>query len=1547
MPQVHRRIILIPPDLGDAARDDLERRLKVAFEFQAKLSRESPHVLRPFGSLTRTDQYFYFDHEPAVPVDFKFFFDRESEGIATDELFAAAFALVDALRAAQSSGGSAVHGGLAPGVLLRTKEGPWKVADFRVAPALCDVLGIQHYLNLSVGPKKSEDAGVVVSGAWEVLEEYEYERDDRLCAFVDPEKYAAVLEHGERVLATFEPGSDVVAAGNLIALLAQRIHPFLGDVPEAHRIVDMSRMMASTVAMPLRRADLVASSDAAVKGFADLLTRMLDRQPRNRPRPGDVADSLVPIYASKQDYANLSKAQDHHEAEHWIASIEPLFAKREWLGLERALAAQPPLNNWPDAVTARIAEIRKQLQEYGEAEKKQAQLEADRKSALQWAELVTAAVQAGDWEAGRAVLHKKPELTYWPADVVKTLEPLKATLVKELKSIDDHAVARKWHAEFVQCMEREDWLAAEKRLTEKPALDHWPEEITRQLPDAEKKIREQLGAIRSEHQKAAAWIEQAREAVRSNAFARAFEILHARPDIQHWPAGVQEQAEKLIDECADRIGDDAALKLQLHDESVERAARAYVRAVIEKDLAGYLDPGGVKVSIDGDQVTSEENLDLGHAVLVFSIPGAQDPKQPQESRVPFEYDLTEKANAVRDPDGQCRKQIVQELAVILHRRQSAGPTELNAKLAKSLFPQTRVNVKVEKLAKAAKARALLDGDETTGFDVNLKWDPQRLSWFLADAVVLGEKIASHALRGAREWLLAHCLQNAPALAPYTAALELEVDSPTLSSNALAGTAPFTAALSLTLADGRKTRLQDVKGEMAAQGRIDLFGDWAQAVNSLSELLVAEQTARRDEASAAFEAKAAGQGAKVKIAVTPKRLKSPTPEISIEVRIKGGETTTHVGRWNPIAFRYDFGGSAIPAKPATPHPVQVPSPKPAVAPAPPPPKPIPPVDPPKAPVAEKPKPAHQKKEPKPEKVPTPVKQPVETKSASSRKALIGGGIAAVIAIAALVAFMIPSKKPTPKPQPEPDPTPEPPAVVSASPQTLLSLADAEFAAGFTQVVKLLDGAEPPNVEATPVQPWDSTTPDQAKGTIRIPVGSAAIEAECTLTFDPAGRTWSAPAWQLAGSPPLEQIADWLRGRAAKRIQTLANEGKREEAESLYSSITPHFSEMRAKVAGAEWPPLDELIATEVKRLPPAPAEEYTLTEILGVENAGLAKLIQAVIGTGRRSEMTIKPKFDDEPWNLSSPQSATRTAMLPLKDYPPLRVSCEFAYDEASATYGATPTWTVVTPIEEQLALARSLIEDGEKRIRRLSSTGKLNSARQNLEQFIPAVVQLQSTSGFSDLAVPKVDVPPSWEEAMPEGYEVVEAVGVDESTGYARQIRSPSDGRLMLLVALSPTDPLWDTLGRAGGSRDWFILYVDAREWAAAPTNGGDSTMSQSFNTFEAAASAAAAAGVEIPTLEQWTTAAAYLTSRSVSEVTNLYDGLFEWCRDEGESGTHRVTGGCHLNTKYGVPAPPSSNDLSQRLEWLQGPLITQSRSHGDELVGLRTVKVIYPFPPA
>ena len=741
MAQAYRRVILKPAGLSESDSSRLAEMLAAAIARQQQLASKSVHVLQFAGRLEETEQAFYVEHEPAEALPVEGLFDQDFPGAEDKQLLRLAAALFDALAAAhgKEQQRSQGHGGLCPGALLVSPDGIEKVSDFGFAPAICATLGVESYVNLAVGPKSDDTPETQATGAWEVLSPDEFERQDRLCAFIDPEKY------GTQTLKSFEPGSDIIAAGFILHLLAEHQHPYLYADPDAHRFVEMSEYMAMGRYNGARRKDLRESQDPAVKLWCELVGKMLARLPQERPSaaelgrvlgqhvrpmdageilrrrleavdelvernaweevrrvvkgladsealplglaeranallrqananlllnqatglmagddwpaaqgpldsvlalpalPKDVAEkaqkaagvlkhslaakvaieqiearlaedegndpsasqallqglaprfdelppeaSLLPpvrtrLQQVKEDFsARLESATaevqaaieaDRAQAEAWLGRLESTFKAREWKPLEALLTDRPELRHWPDEILQRANDIKQRKEEQLAEERRRAAVEADRAQAEQWLGRLESAFGTQAWDNLAALLADRPQLKYWPEKVLERADALQQSMEKQvaeqrrLAAVEaDRKTAEQWVTAARQAVESQKWDRAEQILAEEPQLTHWP----REARDDAHQLAERVQTFRKEQadfDQARRWHDELRQAAGAGQWSAAAELLARKPTLEHWPPEVLEEEARYREEVGRQLEAIELERLQKEEES--------------------------------------------------------------------------------------------------------------------------------------------------------------------------------------------------------------------------------------------------------------------------------------------------------------------------------------------------------------------------------------------------------------------------------------------------------------------------------------------------------------------------------------------------------------------------------------------------------------------------------------------------------------------------------------------------------------------------------------------------------------------------------------------------------------------------------------------------------------------------------------------------------------------------------------------------------------------------------------------------------------------
>ncbi|MCH7814134.1 MAG: hypothetical protein IID40_08960, partial [Planctomycetes bacterium] len=311
MPETFRRVIARPDEVDDADWSRLGEALGEAVAKQRQLVAGSPHVLRFTGDLGRQDdgRAYFVEHEPASAMPVGGLFNKSAPPLHESQLLRVTVALFDALRQAHAAEGKRpfAHGAVCPGTVLFAPDGVAKLTDFGFAPALCAVLGPERYINLAVGPPEADSPaetrpGLTITGCWEVLTPDDFERDDRICAFVDPEKY------GAHELTGFEAASDVIGAAFILHLLAEHEHPYLYAEPEAHRMVEMSEFMAMARYNGSRRQELRESANAGTRQWCSLMADALARLAKSRPSAAKIVEALAE-HVTPEDADDLLRQQ--------------------------------------------------------------------------------------------------------------------------------------------------------------------------------------------------------------------------------------------------------------------------------------------------------------------------------------------------------------------------------------------------------------------------------------------------------------------------------------------------------------------------------------------------------------------------------------------------------------------------------------------------------------------------------------------------------------------------------------------------------------------------------------------------------------------------------------------------------------------------------------------------------------------------------------------------------------------------------------------------------------------------------------------------------------------------------------------------------------------------------------------------------------------------------------------------------------------------------------------------------------------------------------
>lgn len=524
MSEGFRRVYLKPPGLSDADAARLAEQLTAAVEWERRLSARSPHVLQPVGGLQRDDVSFFVQHEPARPLPVQTLFDAKASFADERTLLRAAAALLDALRVAheRDEGRAGVHGGLSPGVILEAENGALKIGDFGIAPAICAVLGADKYVQLALACDDGSQSSFRATGIWEVLSPDEYERDDRICGYIDPEKY------GTQALASFEPGSDIISAGFILHLLAEHRHPYLDDMEDL-RIVELAESMAARLYNGARRKALRESPDPAVQRWCELVAKMLARLPRDRPSAATMASSLAEVGVKPMGVEDVLARRVEQAAE--------LAQRGEWAAVRELVGSIASSSDAPAQVAGQAKALLQQAQAHG--------LIAEAASLL----------DREDWNAAKTALQHFAGLGGIPADLTRTAAELRTRLEANLHVIDaitgtETTVKNATQSDPAQAVSLLDSLIAE--LDALPAGRDIGPSVSKRRSTLRDRLGKQRDDLRSKAEARAAefavvneWFTRLRDAWAKERWSDAEELFAKPPAAAHWPKDIRAEAQRL------------------------------------------------------------------------------------------------------------------------------------------------------------------------------------------------------------------------------------------------------------------------------------------------------------------------------------------------------------------------------------------------------------------------------------------------------------------------------------------------------------------------------------------------------------------------------------------------------------------------------------------------------------------------------------------------------------------------------------------------------------------------------------------------------------------------------------------------------------------------------------------------------------------------------------------------------------------------------------------------------------------------------------------
>ena len=895
MADVFRRLILKPPAATPERLARLADALQEAIHAQNRLAARSPHVLRFVGALDQDERAFFVEHEPAAGISPRDLFDSAAPRAAEEQLLQTMAGLGDALAAAHTAGSTrpVVHGGLCPGVVLTGPDGLVRITDFGFAPAICKILGVESYLNLAVAP------GADGAGVWEILGPDVADRDDRICAFVDPDKY------GQESLASFELGSDIIAAGLVLYVLAEHVHAYLYFEPQAHRVVDMARMMGFGVPNVFSRKDLCESANPAVQVWRELVGTMLSRLPAQRPS----AAQIVQRFTSVGPKVDL----DAIKAQRWLSQLENLLEAKVWKELEVTVKERPQLKSWPKELLAQAQSLEARAREVMEREGQRAAFEAEQQTATKWFVRLQNAVKAEDWDAAQELLSEKPQIENWPEGVEQAVGGLAAKIAQ----VGILRKARAWEKVLQKTFEAGNWTGVGKLLAQRPALDPWPDDMRDYVASIESAYREHLEEqererlrIAEQHSQATKWFERAKSLADKEQWRETLDWLARPPELEHWPEDVRAEADRLLKNCRLHLTDAVSTGLDAITETVRRHAASIVDEVVAQGLAGLVRPQRVETAVDLIMWAPPGTEADGRAQLTVRLrPPTEGAATPP---IPGELDFVLKEDVVQlcGGQGKFREQVAEALPRQLASLQKTQLGAFEHGLHATVFAEAAVHAQLTEPAspRAGAVRIDLLGNKDAGttLQVDLRWSDDTLSWAAADTNRLVAQALEIATAVTQRVVLADLLARSTMLNAYQGVLAVQLaatEQPT--PGELPKSLPFTVNVSVNPAGhGEPVPLCDGTAVCDHVGRASCDVDVAAMESRLTQLVVQSQEQSRQSLADGFKRIARTAGSRTQVGA-PKRSKTPVGEVAFDIKSKGGNPLVLKAAWNTNTFVYDL------------------------------------------------------------------------------------------------------------------------------------------------------------------------------------------------------------------------------------------------------------------------------------------------------------------------------------------------------------------------------------------------------------------------------------------------------------------------------------------------------------------------------------------------------------------------------------------------------------------------------------------------------------------
>lgn len=779
MNPVTRRIFLKPSGYTEDQIRRLGELLSAAISRQKALADQSPYILAPTSKLIETEEAFEFTHEPARGLNISGLFDEQAPAHSFEDLNRACAALVYGLRAAHASGPT-VHGGICPGVLVVDASGLWKLTDFGFAPAVLAALESDAFLQLAVGPSTAyPDASAV----WEITPNPEDPRDERLWSFVDPHRYAQALQAGRRQPARFDLISDVISAGFVMYVLADKVHPYLKHIGAAEEFRNASywEMLPTGRPRDIVRKDLLADPDSPLRDWwKNFVPKAIERKPEARKTIEELAVRLTEI-APPIDAEQMLAARRAAEAVRWIAALEAAVDRGDWVSVEQYLG-EPPIFV-PTEGKARVAAAREALDTHhrAQAETKRQKLELADWSA--WLDSIQAHIDVEQWDPAAETLRQRRErgLAACPESLRSRWQALTATVRSAREERDRRQEiaarierARSWIVEMRAAADAGDVGRLLALADAMPDTTGCEIALVEEVAGLALRAGDLRTAIAADHAAAHAWLTQAEVEAGARRWQAALAMLEKPPELVHPPADFAARIGRLRTAWQQRLA-------ALGDErraAAEKLVQDLVDECVRKRMAAFVPPDGFDAQVTA--TLQDEKDGLATTEVEFTVGWRRtagpdpEPLGRFECTVGFDgaeprllsdaAEVTERLTSVLT-DGIAQRQ----REALQHWINSLKGTFLGGATGRSTLdaPVQMLSVSLE----------WAEGQNSTSAAISLDWDTQALAWqTVRDAAVL-TRIVAQAVSHAAADVIQALSQKVPAFDRLRALIEPSLPQP--------------------------------------------------------------------------------------------------------------------------------------------------------------------------------------------------------------------------------------------------------------------------------------------------------------------------------------------------------------------------------------------------------------------------------------------------------------------------------------------------------------------------------------------------------------------------------------------------------------------------------------------------------------------------------------------------------------------------------------------------------------------------------------------------